>query len=98
MSIPASLPELDQSLVPTWRHGYRFQFEPAQDAYVLLYPEGMITLNDSASIIGQHIDGTASIADIIKKVQAMFGDVSEIEQDIIEYMLVAQREHWIDLV
>ncbi|BBI67923.1 hypothetical protein PKHYL_21140 [Psychrobacter sp. KH172YL61] len=40
MSIPTSLPELDQSLVPTWRHGYRFQFEPAQDAYVLLYPEG----------------------------------------------------------
>ncbi|HCI31060.1 pyrroloquinoline quinone biosynthesis peptide chaperone PqqD [Psychrobacter pacificensis] len=98
MSIPASLPKLDQSLVPTWRHGYRFQFEPAQDAYVLLYPEGMIKLNDSASIIGQHIDGTASVADIIQKVQAMFGDVPEIEQDIIEYMLVAQREHWIDLV
>ncbi|GAA0315519.1 pyrroloquinoline quinone biosynthesis peptide chaperone PqqD [Psychrobacter aestuarii] len=93
-----SIPELDQTLVPTWRHGYRFQFEPAQDAYVLLYPEGMITLNDSASIIGQQIDGHASIANIIKKIKAMFGDVPEIEQDIIEYMLVAQREHWIDLV
>lgn len=98
MSTPIRLPELDHSLVPTWRQGYRFQFEPAQDAYVLLYPEGMIKLNDSASIIGQHIDGQNSIADIIKKVQAMFGDVPEIEQDIIEYMLVAQREHWIDLV
>ncbi|WP_296244495.1 MULTISPECIES: pyrroloquinoline quinone biosynthesis peptide chaperone PqqD [unclassified Psychrobacter] len=98
MSIPVNLPELDLSLVPVWRHGYRFQFEPAQDAYVLLYPEGMITLNESASIIAQHIDGQASTADIIKKVQAMFGDVPEIEQDIIEYMLVAQREHWIDLL
>ena len=28
-----------------------FSFEPAQNAYVLLYPEGMIKLNDSASII-----------------------------------------------
>ncbi|WP_367109195.1 pyrroloquinoline quinone biosynthesis peptide chaperone PqqD [uncultured Psychrobacter sp.] len=98
MSTPVSLPELDLFLVPTWRPGYRFQFEPAQDAYVLLYPEGMIKLNDSASIIGQHIDGQASIADIIKKVQALFGEVPEIKQDIIEYMLVAQREHWIDLL
>lgn len=93
-----SLPDLDLSIVPVWRHGYRFQFEPAQNAYVLLYPEGMIKLNQSASAIGQHIDGKASIAEIIQKVKAVFGDIAEIDQDIIEYMLVAQREHWIDLV
>lgn len=97
MSLPTSLPDLDLSIVPVWRPGYRFQFEPAQNAYVLLYPEGMIKLNDSASIIGQHIDGETTIAEIIKKVKTMFGDIPEIEQDIIEYMLVAQREHWIDL-
>ena len=89
--------QFDVNLVPTWRQGYRFQFEPAQNSFVILYPEGMIKLNESASIIGQHIDGKASIADIIEKVQALFGDIPEIEQDIIEYMLVAQREHWIDL-
>ncbi|MBO3661694.1 MULTISPECIES: pyrroloquinoline quinone biosynthesis peptide chaperone PqqD [Acinetobacter] len=92
-----SLPELDLSIIPTWRQGYRFQFEPAQNAYVLLYPEGMIKLNQSASEIGQHIDGQNSIADIIQKVTSKFGDIPEIKQDIIEYMLVAQREHWIDL-
>ncbi|QIO06449.1 pyrroloquinoline quinone biosynthesis peptide chaperone PqqD [Acinetobacter shaoyimingii] len=92
-----SLPDLDLSIIPTWRQGYRFQFEPAQDAYVLLYPEGMIKLNQSASAIGQHIDGKTSIAEIIQNVKAIFGDIPEIEQDIIEYMLVAQREHWIDL-
>lgn len=93
-----SIPNLDLSLVPTWRHGYRLQFEPAQDAYVLLYPEGMIKLNESASIIAQHIDGSTSIKEIIGKVTAMFGDIPEIKQDIVEYMLVAQREHWIDLL
>lgn len=92
-----SLPDLDLSIIPVWRQGYRFQFEPAQDAYVLLYPEGMIKLNQSASAIGQHIDGKTSIAEIIQKVQAVFGDIPEIKQDIIEYMLVAQREHWVDL-
>lgn len=92
-----SLPELDLSIIPTWRQGYRFQFEPTQNAYVLLYPEGMIKLNESASEIGQYIDGQTTIADIIQKVTAKFGDIPEIKQDIIEYMLVAQREHWIDL-
>lgn len=92
-----SLPELDLSIIPTWRQGYRFQFEPAQNAYVLLYPEGMIKLNESASEIGQYIDGQTTIADIIQKVTAKFGDIPEIKQDIIEYMLVAQREHWINL-
>lgn len=92
-----SLPELDLSIIPTWRQGYRFQFEPAQNTYVLLYPEGMIKLNESASEIGQYIDGQTTIADIIQKVTAKFGDIPEIKQDIIEYMLVAQREHWIDL-
>lgn len=92
-----SLPPLDLSIIPVWRHGYRFQFEPAQNGYVLLYPEGMIKLNESASAIGQHIDGHTSIAEIIQKVKAVFGDIPEIDQDIVEYMLVAQREHWIDL-
>lgn len=92
-----SLPNLDLSIVPVWRHGYRFQFEPAQNAHVLLYPEGMIKLNGSASAISQQIDGKASISEIIQKIQAIFGDIPEIEQDIIEYMLVAQQEHWIDL-
>lgn len=92
-----SLPNLDLSIVPIWRHGYRFQFEPAQNAHVLLYPEGMIKLNGSASAISQQIDGKASISEIIQKIQAIFGDIPEIEQDIIEYMLVAQQEHWIDL-
>lgn len=35
-----SLPSLDS--VPMLRRGFRFQFEPAQDCHVLLYPEGMV--------------------------------------------------------
>lgn len=44
-----SLPSLDS--VPALRRGFRFQFEPAQDCHVLLYPEGMVKLNDSAGEI-----------------------------------------------
>ncbi|WP_122301241.1 pyrroloquinoline quinone biosynthesis peptide chaperone PqqD, partial [Pseudomonas syringae] len=36
-----------RAFTPNWHHGYRFQYEPAQKAHVVLYPEGMIKLNDS---------------------------------------------------
>ena len=35
--------------IPSVTPGYRLQFEKAQDTWVLLYPEGMVKLNQSAS-------------------------------------------------
>jgi len=89
--------DFDLAQVPAWRQGYRFQFEAAQNAHVILYPEGMITLNGSAAAIGQQIDGQRSVADIVTVLKQQFGDIAEIEQDVVDYMLVAQQQHWIDL-
>lgn len=83
--------------IPVWRQGYRFQYEPAQKTYVILYPEGMIKLNESAGAIGQYITGQHSVAQIIAQLKQQFGDVDAIDQDVIEYMLVAQQQHWIEL-
>ncbi|GAB3044528.1 pyrroloquinoline quinone biosynthesis peptide chaperone PqqD [Acinetobacter apis] len=88
---------LDTSIIPVWQHGYRFQYEPSQQAHIILYPEGMIKLNDTASAIGQHIDGKNSIADIIAQLKQQFGDIAQIDADVIDYMQVAQRENWIKL-
>jgi pyrroloquinoline quinone biosynthesis protein D len=90
-------PAFDLNQIPTWRQGYRFQFESAQNAFVILYPEGMIKLNDSAGAIGQYIDGQQSVAAIIAQLKQQFGDLAEIEQDVVDYMLVAQQQYWIDL-
>ncbi|MDR6541880.1 pyrroloquinoline quinone biosynthesis protein D [Acinetobacter bereziniae] len=87
---------LDQNLIPIWRPGYRFQFEPAQNSFVILYPEGMIKLNESAGAIGQGIDGINSILDIITYLKQQFGDIAEIDNDVFDYMLVAQQQYWID--
>lgn len=87
----------DLNLVPIWRQGYRFQFEPAQNAFVILYPEGMIKLNDSAGAIGQHIDGQRTVAAIVALLKQQFGDIAEIEQDVVDYMRVAQQQFWIEL-
>ncbi|HCS06264.1 MULTISPECIES: pyrroloquinoline quinone biosynthesis peptide chaperone PqqD [Pseudomonas] len=87
----------DRSKIPTWRPGYRFQYEPAQKGHVLLYPEGMIKLNDSAALIGGLIDGQRDVAAIIGELDAQFPDVPELGQDIEQFMEVARAEHWIEL-
>ncbi|OHC11754.1 MAG: pyrroloquinoline quinone biosynthesis protein PqqD, partial [Pseudomonadales bacterium GWC1_66_9] len=51
--------------IPVLRRGFRFQWEPAQDCHVLLYPEGMVKLNGSAGAILAEVDGVRSIAAIV---------------------------------
>ena len=87
----------DRSKTPTWRTGYRFQYEPAQKGHVLLYPEGMIKLNESAAMIGGLIDGERNVAAIIAELEAKFPGVPELGVDIEQFMEVARAEHWITL-
>jgi pyrroloquinoline quinone biosynthesis protein D len=88
----------DRNLKPVWRRGYRFQFEPAQNAHVLLYPEGMIKLNESAAAIGGLIDGERNVAAIVAHLDTQFPGVPELGEDVEQFMLVAREKHWIDLV
>ena len=76
----------DRLQTPRWRQGYRFQYEPAQKGHVLLYPEGMIKLNESASAIGGLIDGQRSVAAIIANA------------DVPDALLAPYREMGIEVV
>ena len=83
--------------VPVLRRGYRFQFEPAQGCHVLLYPEGMIKLNDSASEILKRVDGARTVGGIVADLQAGFPGVEGIEEDILAFLEVAIERFWIEL-
>lgn len=87
----------DRSKVPSWRPGYRFQYEPAQKGHVLLYPEGMIKLNDTAALIGGLIDGQRDVAAIITELDKQFPGVPELGGDIEQFMEVAREQHWLTL-
>ncbi|MFK7700249.1 pyrroloquinoline quinone biosynthesis peptide chaperone PqqD [Pseudomonas caspiana] len=87
----------DRQQVPSWRRGYRYQFEPAQNGHVLLYPEGMIKLNESASAIGGLIDGQRNVAAIIEALNQQFPGFPELGSDVEQFMEVARGEHWIEL-
>src|SRR6218665_802346 len=62
---PCARPQLDPL--------YRLQWEPAQQAWVLLYPEGMVKLNDSAAAILQRCDGAHTLDMLIDELQTTFG-------------------------
>ena len=51
---------------------FRLQWEEAQQAYVLLYPEGMVKLNLSAAEILKRCDGTHTIDAMVTELEQAF--------------------------
>lgn len=83
--------------VPKLRRGFRLQWEPAQNCHVLLYPEGMIKLNESAGEILKQVNGEHSVGQIIASLSAQFPDVPGLDEDILTFMEVANAQFWIEL-
>lgn len=78
------------------RRGFRLQWEPVQNSHVLLYPEGMIRLNDSAAHILKLVDGKRSIERIIGELQQQFPDVPGLDEDVMTFMGVAHAQFWLE--
>ena len=70
------------------------QWEEVQDCYVVLYPEGMVKLSQSAGEIMKRIDGQLSIASIIKDLEETFSE-SNLENDVLKFLEVAYDAGWI---
>ena len=73
---------------------FRLQWEEVQQAYVLLYPEGMVQLNQSAAEILKRCDGMRTVDELIAELQVAFGEKDL--RDPVEGMLRAAFEKdWI---
>ncbi|CAC9503121.1 Coenzyme PQQ synthesis protein D [uncultured Gammaproteobacteria bacterium] len=86
---------LDLTTQPKINHIFRLQFEESQNNFVLLYPEGMIKLNDSAANILQYCDGNHSLDDIINSLKERFGNSADIENDVTEFIQQAYEKQWL---
>ena len=75
--------------------GFRLQWEPAQNAHVLLYPEGMVQLNDSAAEILRRCDGRHTVADIVNELESLF-DTQGIAPQVHELLAEGTRRGWLD--
>ncbi|MCB4811581.1 pyrroloquinoline quinone biosynthesis peptide chaperone PqqD [Methylovorus menthalis] len=77
------------------RH-YRFQWEEAQQCYVLLFPEGMIKLNGGAGEVIKRVDGSKTVSDIVAELQQAFPDAPDIESDILAMLQLALEKAWLE--
>ncbi len=82
------------SAVPRIAPLYRLQFEPAQDAWVLLYPEGLVKLNGPASEILKRCDGKTSVADLTADLERAFSQPG-LRGDVDDFLADAQARGWV---
>ena len=81
--------------IPRLHPHLRFQWEPAQEAYVLLYPEGRVKRNGSAGGILSVWNGERSVAEIIGLLTEKFPEAPDIETDIIDFLVTAHTNQWL---
>ena len=81
-----SIPEL----APT----FRFQWEEVQDCFVILYPEGMVKLSQSAGAIMKRCDGQSSVNKIINELNKEFPDIDLVD-DVHQFLTQAKENGWI---
>lgn len=85
---------VNSETVPAIAPIFRFQWEEAQGAYVLLYPEGMVKLSSSAGEILKRCDGQTSVQAIINELNEQFPDV-DVAEDVMTFLEKAIDNGWI---
>jgi len=74
----------------------RLQWEPAQEAHVLLYPEGMVKLNGSAGAILSRCDGVRTLAEIVADLERAY-ETSGLAEDVRAFVTMALEKRWLEL-
>jgi len=87
------MPLSDNAIVEIGRH-YRFQWEPAQNAHVLLFPEGMVKLPGSSGEIMKRVNGASTVGEIIADLERAFPG-ADLRADVIEFLEHAHGKGWI---
>lgn len=88
--------ELADTVKPAITPGLKLQWEPVQDAYVLLYPEGMVKLNGTAHAILSRCDGVRTFAEIVADLERSYA-VSGLAADVRTFVALALEQRWLEL-
>jgi pyrroloquinoline quinone biosynthesis protein D len=74
---------------------HRFQWEEAQNCYVILFPEGMVKLNGGAGEVLNLVDGKRTVTNIITELQTKFPDAPDLDQDVVGMLELAIKKAWL---
>jgi pyrroloquinoline quinone biosynthesis protein D len=86
---------MTQLMAPSLNPMFRFQWEKAQNCFVLLFPEGMVKLNGGAGEIMQLIDGKTNLQQITETLQTKFPDADNLAADVNEFITTAIEKKWL---
>jgi pyrroloquinoline quinone biosynthesis protein D len=81
---------------PAIGRGLRLQWEPAQNAHVLLYPEGMIKLNGSAGEIMKRCDGVRTLTEITADLERAFATTG-LADEVAAFVAMALQNKWLEV-
>lgn len=91
-------PEVSESALPRLAPRFLFRWEESQDAWVLLYPEGIIKLNPSAGEIIKRCDGQRTPQQIVDDLSAAFpGNDAELAAGVRQFLAVALGKGWLKI-
>ena len=96
----SELADVPLEAVPTVARPYRLQYEEAQSAWVLLYPEGMVKLNGPAGEILSRLDGARDVGSVVAELERAFdrtGPGEGLEADVRGFLAVALERGWVRL-
>jgi len=85
---------IDGAIQPRIGNGFRLQWEAAQECHVLLYPEGMVKLNQSAGEILKRCDGVRSLDEIVRDLEAAF-NAQGLSKDVQAFVEIAAKQRWL---
>ena len=77
---------------------HRFQWEKAQDCYVILFPEGMVKLNGSAGEVLNLVNDQLTVESITDVLSKKFIDAPNIAKDIEGMIELALEKAWIEKI
>jgi pyrroloquinoline quinone biosynthesis protein D len=95
VTTPIITPEITPTMTPSLNPMFRFQWEKAQDCFVLLFPEGMVKLNGGAGEIMQLIDGKQNVQQITDTLNSKFPDAGDLALDVKEFITTAIEKKWL---
>lgn len=85
---------INQELTISFSSTHRLQWEEAQQKDVILYPEGMVELNQSSAEILKLCDGSRTLEQLVTDLEAKFA-TSGLKNDISSFLEDALKNGWI---
>ena len=75
-----------------------FRWEQTQDSHVLLYPEGVVKLSETAGEILKRCTGDKSVGQILEELKEIYSDsesTTTLEESLLQFLETSHARGWI---